>query len=294
MKSSLLTDAVRGLVFGLALVSVVYYCYGINKDARECNASLENVRGNFDSLNREFDRLQNEAATLRSTLATAVNGHTDVYEKLASATVRIDVGGALCHGVIGEHSGKIIIHTAAHCVVRGGKKTGGRFWVARKLTAANDYKGWGFDVGATPDGAFGRENITQSPRRDMAFIIGVGSLQSERARKLALKLADAPPPPLQVVYTTHWQPVDWKIGSQEAQGEFLFPSLGVAEGQDREPNLYMYALPVYPGDSGSGIVNSAGQIVGIISRRGTDTLKTFAVGPRTISGFLDEVHRKFR
>jgi V8-like Glu-specific endopeptidase len=39
----------------------------------------------------------------------------------------------------------------------------------------------------------------------------------------------------------------------------------IAHGSDEDGDFYEFKIPVYPGDSGSGIVNAAGKVVSVVS-----------------------------
>lgn len=126
------------------------------------------------------------------------------------------------------------------------------------------------------------------------------SLQKQALEQRAVAIASETPQPKRLMYSTHWQSHCWFLTANECQeGELLIPSLGISRDYSAwARNTYDYFLATYPGDSGSGIVNEEGQLIGIVTGTFNDKVKdpisTFACGPRSMRTYLEGIWGKVK
>ena len=248
------------------------------------------------------------AAAFQDILKGGLDNLNSAYNALGIATVRISADKNTCHGVLVHFRGEVFIVTAAHCVVDNQGKSGGEVWFSKYLQEVvtgedrdcerkNCYEGYGFIPSLGVDGEFSPEQVAADPRRDVAVIRGLKDFRLATIRHRALAIAEKSPTPLHLAYGVHWQSYGWGYDDADSRGsELLVPNLGIVSecakdsaGKGIQRHFCEYALAVYAGDSGSGIVDEFGALIGIVNRGFSDkakSVRTDACGPRSLRAFL--------
>lgn len=261
----------------------------------------------------EAEAARASASVFQNILIGGLDNLNSAYNALGRATVRIGAGNNVCHGVLARFRGEVFILTAAHCVGDGRESFAGEVWFSEYLQETsggqdnacdgkNCYEGYGFIPAWGTDAEFVPGDVAADRKRDVAAIRGVKKFRIANVRRHALAIAEKNPEPLQFAYGVHWQPFDWGHSGQEsAGGVLLIPNLGIVrECPSPKPqfahqeHFCEYALSVYAGDSGSGIVNEFDELIGIISRsipdKASKVIRADACGPHSLRAFLAKQH----
>jgi len=268
-------------------------------------AKLAESEAKGNSLASEYKKKETKLASdykkteeaLKS-LKTLMDDNGPIYQKLGQATVQVSADGSKCHGVLLKFNGRVIMNTAAHCLINHdtGKRTCGKFKLSDYLSEpwSNAAQGYGFLDNSKWDYAFSADQVILKKGYDMAFVI----LPKNKAfADRAISLSNATPQPMHAILSTRWQDYSWAINGKFQNGELIGPSIGIAEDYGEPRNFFKFTLTAFPGDSGSGIVNTQGDLVGIVNngapdKAGGEGSKINGLGPRSIRSFLERAWPK--
>lgn len=221
--------------------------------------------------------------------------------------MKIENVAGTCHGVLTSYQNEVIIVTAAHCLKGEDEvhKVGGTYrlpsWYAEPPPKPGHsfFDGFGYVWGSASNQpvAFVVDQIVFGTERDIGYIRGAPGLDNKDLVKRAVPISAATPVALRMAYTTHWQDLCWRHeGGGCYPGELLVPTLGITRGRSEKKNFFNYSLPTYGGDSGSGIVDEYGQLIGIVNNSRMDKVSnpffTNAVGPKTIAMFIESTWKQ--
>lgn len=233
----------------------------LENEKKSCLAASSRREADLSKCQTATASLAKEKEAFEGTLDNGLKKGNKAYHILGQATVLLDQG---CHGVLINYRHEVVILTAAHCAIDRATKTKKEainiklsyyYKEPQDAPDASFYAGYGFLDQSSFDVEFKGKQIGLVKICDIALLRSK-SLQKQALEQRALTIAPETPQPKQLINSTHWQPRCWELTANDCQeGELLIPYMGISRDYSTQRNTYDYALPAYPGDSGSGIIN---------------------------------------